>query len=164
MKPTIILKHEISIGFYCSTVPKRQSECDTPQKVAASPHMLLWMRPDPTWTNLCRCSITVLHQSLLTFTDIFPVRYLLKKKSCTMNKMAEEACKSSAAKLQWAQIRWWLNPKEISRRNNERQKTKRKEMIASGLLPSRPKGRPWKSLEERLKRPRLQAGLLWTVL
>ena len=68
-----------------------------------------------------------------------------------MNKMPEEACKSSAAKLQWAQTHYWMNSEEISRRNNERQKTKRKEMIASGLLPNRPKGRPKKSFEEKLK-------------
>jgi hypothetical protein len=58
--------------------------------------------------------------------------------------------KSSPAKLLWAQNHYALHREEISKRNNERQKAKRKQMIASGLLPDRPKGRPKKSFEEKL--------------
>jgi hypothetical protein len=65
--------------------------------------------------------------------------------------MQDKICKSSAAKLQWAQTRYLLDREEISKRNNERQKDKRQEMVASGLLPDRPRGRPKKPFEEKLK-------------
>ena len=59
--------------------------------------------------------------------------------------------KSSSSKLQWAKNQYLMNSGEISKRNNERQKAKRREMIDAGLLPDRPKGRPKKPFEEKLK-------------
>lgn len=60
-------------------------------------------------------------------------------------------CKSSPAKLQWAKNHYLMHREQLSQRNNERRKSKRQRMIADGLLPDRPKGRPKKPFEEKIK-------------